>query len=97
MAGSSSAWRAGCRAGNMGEPDERHDGWRFGADRDETEVLVAYLRKHASARSTRSYPDVDKPEGQFKLACRQCHAARPAAPHGEGMAGGGGAHGKHAG
>jgi len=43
--------------------------------REETAVLVAYLRKHAQAPlDTKRYPEVNRPSGEaFRVACSQCH------------------------
>jgi len=42
---------------------------------DESETLLAYLRRHAQKPlDARRYPDLYRPEGEaFRLACNQCH------------------------
>ena len=42
---------------------------------EETQVLTAYLRKHAQrALDPKRYPEVFQPAGEaFRLACNQCH------------------------
>ena len=51
--------------------------------RDEAEVLLTYLRRHAQRPlDPKRYPAVDLPEGQsFKLACQQCHVLPDPARH----------------
>jgi cytochrome c2 len=42
---------------------------------EETQALVAYLRKHAQTPlDEKRYPEVNRPSGEaFRLACNQCH------------------------
>jgi cytochrome c2 len=42
---------------------------------DDTNTLVAYLRRHAQKPlDAKRYPDLNRPEGEaFRLACNQCH------------------------
>jgi hypothetical protein len=41
----------------------------------ESETLLAYLRRHAQKPlDVRRYPDLEQPEGEaYRLACNQCH------------------------
>jgi hypothetical protein len=61
--------------GNLGPVMHEMMGGVAAPTKEETKILVVYLRDHAqTAIDPALYPDLERPSGQsFKLACGQCH------------------------